>query len=52
MTDWARVRKVYKLGVGSGGGKGLERGVNGGDEEKRELEVLVLGSMALRGATN
>ncbi|CAG8959311.1 hypothetical protein HYFRA_00013081 [Hymenoscyphus fraxineus] len=49
LVDERRVRKVYKLG-GVGGGKG---GViqSGGEREreKRELEVLVLGGMALRG---
>jgi EKC/KEOPS complex subunit CGI121/TPRKB len=65
MTDMARVKKIYKLnGGGSGGGK--ERGkVNGAVsdglnvneaglevDETKELEILVLGSMALRGATN
>lgn len=58
MTDLKRVRKVYKLnggngGGGGGGGKkrdidGLEREV----DERRELEVLVLGAMALRGSVN
>lgn len=67
MTDWERVRKAYKLdGIGalggSGNGKGVKRvdgmGLNGvgrvkgEEEERKEMEVLVLGSMALRGATN
>jgi EKC/KEOPS complex subunit CGI121/TPRKB len=56
ITDLARVKKIYKLNAGGGGGK--KGHVNGNiasgvkvDEEK-ELEVWVLGSMALRGATN
>jgi EKC/KEOPS complex subunit CGI121/TPRKB len=54
MTDLGKVRKVYKLnGVGGGGGKkGATNGVGREGEERRELEVLVLGAMALRGATN
>lgn len=50
------MKKIYKLNVGGRGGKkGL---VNGSvtDEVKvdegKELEVWILGSMALRGATN
>ena len=55
-TDLARIRKIYKLnaeGGGSGPKKGV-KGVNGVSEvdERKELEILVLGSMALRGATN
>ncbi len=63
MTDWSRVRKIYKLnGLGGagkekGGGKGLvngegEKDKERGTNEKKELEILVLGSIALRGATN
>lgn len=70
MTDWARVRKIYKLGgMGGGGGKGgAGKGKGGvgdgkrgggygggselGEEERREMEMLILGAMALRGATN
>lgn len=57
MVDMGRVRKVYKLNSGGGGGggkKGVNGVVNGKTEvdERRELEVLVLGAMALRGATN
>lgn len=59
LVDLGRVRKVYKLtgvGVGSGRGKKVVNGVNGdekGREEKewKELEVFVLGAMALRGNT-
>jgi len=62
MTDVARVRKIYKLNSGGGGSKkngqvngmsveGL--GVSGTKEgERKDLEVLVLGAMALRGVTN
>lgn len=58
MTDLNRLRKLYKLnsGAGSGGGgkkggrnvKGIEKEV----EDRKELEVLCLGCMALRGAVN
>jgi len=53
MTDLARIRKIYKLNA-SGGAKKAVNEVNGvsADDESKELEVLVLGSMALRGATN
>ena len=54
MVDLARVRKIYKLNTAGGGGKKAMNGANDRSEvdESRELEVLVLGSMALRGATN
>jgi EKC/KEOPS complex subunit CGI121/TPRKB len=58
MTDLGRVRKVYKLNSGGGGGgkKGIEglsiNRVGKEQEERKELEVMVLGAMALRGATN
>jgi EKC/KEOPS complex subunit CGI121/TPRKB len=51
MTDLAKVRKIYKLNSGGGKvGKGLINGTSKEDTERRELEVLILGSMALRGA--
>ena len=58
MTDLARVRKIYKLNAlgGGGGGKKIEAVVNssaGKDADgRKELEVLVLGCIALRGLTN
>ena len=54
MTDLARVRKIYKLNAAGGGGKKISNGVNGTIEsdERKELEIQVLGCMALRGATN
>ncbi|TVY28343.1 EKC/KEOPS complex subunit [Lachnellula hyalina] len=53
MLDVGKVRKVYKLNSGGGGGKkGLGNGVVNEEEERRELEVFVLGAMALRGASN
>lgn len=57
MTDLKRARKVYKLnsGGGGGGGGGKKRDVEGLErevDERRELEVLVLGAMALRGSVN
>ncbi|KAN0093779.1 CGI-121 domain containing protein [Hyaloscypha variabilis] len=52
MTDVARIKKIYKLNSGGGGGKknGQVNGAKG--DERKELEVLVLGAMALRGVTN
>ncbi|PMD61489.1 CGI-121-domain-containing protein [Hyaloscypha bicolor E] len=66
MTDVPRVKKIYKLNSGGGGGGAKRNGqVNGGIEglsvngvgmrngdERKELENLVLGAMALRGVTN
>ncbi|ESZ89935.1 hypothetical protein SBOR_9681 [Sclerotinia borealis F-4128] len=61
ITDVARVKKLYKLNSGGGGGGGKKGGMNGVSSEKvaddrkekeKELEVMVLGAMALRGATN
>jgi len=66
MTDVPRVKKIYKLNSGGGGGGAKRNGqVNGGMEElsingmgmrnvseRKELENLVLGAMALRGVTN
>ena len=55
VTDWARVRKVYKLPLV--GLQGKKRGVEGEEKsveeerERRELGVQVLGAMALRGAS-
>ena len=56
MTDVARIKKIYKLNNSAGvNGQAKGNAVNGdvraGDENK-ELEMLILGSMALRGATN
>jgi len=54
MTDLARVKKIYKINAGSSGGKkAVTNGMNGFKvDEEKELEIWVLGSMALRGATN
>lgn len=73
MTDWSKVKKVYKLnslgtaaaasggGGGGGGGSGgkkkqpvrvEEHGNREGSkdsENRREMEIVVLGSIALRG---
>jgi EKC/KEOPS complex subunit CGI121/TPRKB len=48
ITDLSRVRKIYKL---HNTGKVTSQS-DGGAGERRELEMLILGSMALRGATN
>ncbi|KAM0171694.1 hypothetical protein ACHAPF_007941 [Botrytis cinerea] len=57
MVDIARVKKLYKLNaLGGGGKKSGANGVSGKAEnkldERKELEIMVLGAMALRGATN
>lgn len=57
MVDIARVKKLYKLNaLGGGAKKGGANGVSGKTEnkvdERKELEIMVLGAMALRGATN
>ncbi|TGO46214.1 hypothetical protein BCON_0337g00030 [Botryotinia convoluta] len=57
MVDIARVKKLYKLNaLGGGGKKGGTNGVSEKAENKvdegKELEIMVLGAMALRGATN
>ncbi|KAI6082837.1 hypothetical protein F4821DRAFT_263518 [Hypoxylon rubiginosum] len=44
LTDWAKVRKYYKLN-----NVGWLDGVKDETEKRREMEVLVLGGMALRG---
>ncbi|TAQ91556.1 hypothetical protein B7494_g28 [Chlorociboria aeruginascens] len=57
MTDVQRVTKVYKLGAGGKKGEVIAGGDGDGDgtravRERKELEILVLGCMALRGAMN
>jgi EKC/KEOPS complex subunit CGI121/TPRKB len=63
LTDVPRVKKIYKLNSNGGGGKknrqpnstgvdGLSINRNEEQNEKKELELLVLGAMALRGVTN
>jgi EKC/KEOPS complex subunit CGI121/TPRKB len=63
LTDVPRVKKVYKLNSNAGGGKkngllngtaldGLSINRNGEENKRKELELLVLGAMALRGVTN
>lgn len=55
MTDLARVRKIYKLNNNSGsGGKksGVVNGTSKEKEERKDMEISILGSIALRGATN
>jgi hypothetical protein len=57
MTDISRVRKVYKLNKGQSvspskrmGAEG--RGIDGVRlSEVKELEIAVIGAMALRGAS-
>jgi hypothetical protein len=52
ITDWAKVNKYYKLGAAGpfkGGVIGGERG--SGEQHIKEVELQVLGAMALRGAS-
>ncbi|CAL8582880.1 hypothetical protein XPA_008521 [Xanthoria parietina] len=57
FTDIGKVRKAYKLSdtrkkTGGGSGKGLENPYScSGEAERSGLEGMVLGLMALRGAT-
>ena len=46
MTDVAKVRKAYKLGPRPTTAESAQS-----NEELRNMEVIVLGMMALRGAT-
>ena len=54
LTDWPKVKKAYKLNATGNAGKKMTNGVTKGKEvdENKELEIMVLGSMALRGATS
>ncbi|EPE30720.1 hypothetical protein GLAREA_03687 [Glarea lozoyensis ATCC 20868] len=62
LTDVARIKKIYKLNSGGGAKKTKGAvngaGIHGGNEdgnnqdEVHELEVAVLGAMALRGSNN
>jgi len=45
------VRKIYKLNAG-GWKNGMTNGMKKEEEDRKELEVLVLGCIALRGSTN
>ena len=52
MTDLARVRKIYKLNTPSQNGHAKANSTQLIDiDERKELEVVVLGIMALRGAS-
>jgi hypothetical protein len=54
MANWVNVRKYYKLDAGSrakGGAMVSGSGPEIGIKQKRELEVQILGAMALRGAS-
>ena len=44
ITDWSKVRKYYKLN-----GVGWVDAIKDEAARRREMEMLVLGSMALRG---
>jgi EKC/KEOPS complex subunit CGI121/TPRKB len=54
MTNWVTVRKYYKLGASDrakGGAVPNGIGPDIGQEEMNELEVQILGAMALRSAS-
>jgi len=54
-TGRARIRKLYKLGSSVGGKVANRNQVDGHpleEDETKELEMLILGCLALRGATN
>jgi EKC/KEOPS complex subunit CGI121/TPRKB len=52
MTNWANVRKYYKLGAGGRArGGAISNGSGPEIEEKKGLEIQILGAMALRGAS-
>ena len=60
MTDMARLKKVYKLNSGNSrtskptGGAKAASGMNGTvdqEKERLEMEVAIIGIMALRGAS-
>lgn len=58
VADIDRIRKIYKLGAAAQNGRssaafngGSVANGKGGDEETKQLEVQILGFMALRGAT-
>lgn len=61
LTDWDKVRKAYKLNAATssgirGDGKSEKGAVNGekdgvGENEEKELEIQILGAMALKGAS-
>ncbi len=50
VTDWARVRKVYKVPVLQVKGGKKDRREEEEHRERKELEVGILAAMALRGA--
>jgi EKC/KEOPS complex subunit CGI121/TPRKB len=54
MTDLARVKKAYKLNSGGGPKSGkatLDAVQEAAGDDLKEIEVTVLGAMALRGAS-
>lgn len=49
--DVERVRKAYKLGAGDAGRKGsIINGDKGEKDERRVVESVILGTMALKGS--
>lgn len=53
-ADVGKIRKIYKLGEGGAKGKGKKgAAVNGeskGRDERKEMESVILGTMALKGS--
>ncbi|KAI1003031.1 hypothetical protein K3495_g5177 [Podosphaera aphanis] len=52
MTDWARVRKLYKLDASAVSKKKSKTSGPHGSMEQNDAEVLILGAMALKGSLN
>lgn len=48
-TDWAKVRKYYKLNSGVAVLDAIPKGPEGDERRRTEVETLVVGAMALRG---
>ncbi|KAH0543579.1 hypothetical protein FGG08_002140 [Glutinoglossum americanum] len=57
MTDMSRIRKIYKLNTSQNmsSGKRMDASGNGVDyarlDERKELETVIIGTIALRGAS-
>lgn len=49
ISDVAEIRKIYKLGASNA--KPGEVNVQASDSEREEMEIAILGAMALRGAS-
>ena len=57
-VDFGRVRKVYKINAGGGGGggkkggkeKGAVNGMASAEDERKEIEAVILGMMTIKGS--